>query len=90
VLSKVFLTREPVAGATVAIGIGTHQRLLGVVVLLVHFALVAQKTARVGEALNLIATGFVTFVRAIVFIHVFARARVSIGYASDDRKEREI
>jgi hypothetical protein len=91
VLSKVFLACKPVAGTAVAIGVGAHQGLLGVVVLLVHFALVAQETARVGEALNLIATGFVAFVRAIVFVHVFARNNKLVWRtASDDRVERDM
>jgi hypothetical protein len=71
VLSKVFLARESVAGAAVAIGIGTHQGLLSIVILLVDLALVAQESTRVGKALNLVATWFVALVRAIVFIHVF-------------------
>jgi len=72
VLPKVLLASKPVAGAAVAIGIWAHQGLLCVVVLLVYFALVAQKTTRIGEALDLIAAGFVAFVRAVMFIHVFA------------------
>ena len=73
-LSKIFLARESVAGAAVAIGIWAHQGLLCVVVLLVYFALVAQKTTRIGEALDLVAAGFVAFVRAVMFIHVFAES----------------
>jgi hypothetical protein len=74
VLSKILLAREPVAGAAVAVGIRTHQRLLRVIVLLMNFALVAQETTRVGEALNLITTRFVAFVWTIVFIHMFTRS----------------
>jgi hypothetical protein len=74
VLPKVLLASKPVAGAAVAIGIWAHQGLLCVIVLLVHFALVAQETARVGEALDLVAARFVTFVRAVMFVHVFAES----------------
>jgi hypothetical protein len=77
VLSKIFLARKSLAGAAVAIGIGTHHGLLGLVVLLVDFALVAQEAARVGKALNLFAIRFVALVRPIVFIHVFAGKKMS-------------
>lgn len=70
--AKVLLACEPVAGASVAIGIGAHQRLLCVGVLLVNFALVTQKTARVGKALNLITAGLEALVGTVVFIHMFA------------------
>lgn len=72
VLPKVLLASKPVAGAAVAIGIWAHQGLLCVIVLLMHFTLVAQKTARVGKALDLVAARFVTFIRAVMFVHVFA------------------
>lgn len=71
VLTQVLLTRKSIASAAVAVGVRAHQRLLGIGVLLVHLALVAQEAARVREALDLIAAGLEAFVGAIVFVHVF-------------------
>jgi hypothetical protein len=42
---KILLARKPVSCTPVAIGIGTHERLLGVRILLVDFALVAKQAA---------------------------------------------
>lgn len=78
--SKVLLARESIARASVAVGVGAHQWLLGVGILLVHLALVAQETTGVGEALNLVTARFVALVGTIMFIHMFAgSSRVSMG-----------
>jgi hypothetical protein len=69
---EVFLARETMAGAAVAIGIRTHECLLGIGVFLVNFALVAQETTGVGETLDLIAVRLIALVRAIMFVHMFA------------------
>ena len=70
-LAQIFLTREPIASAAIAVCVWTHQRLLGIGVFLVNFALVAEKATGVGEALHLITTWLVAFIRAIMLIHVF-------------------
>lgn len=45
---------------------------------LVHFALVAQEPAAVGEALQLLAALDVAFVGTVVLVHVFAPLALSI------------
>lgn len=72
VLSKIFLARESVAGAAVAIRIWTQYGFLSVIVLLLDLALVAREATRVGKALNLVSTRLGALIRPILFIHVFA------------------
>jgi hypothetical protein len=81
---QVLLARETVAGAAVAVGVWAHQGLLGVCVFLVDFALVAQETTGVGETLDLVAVGFKTFVRTIMFVHVFAKSALVFGASRDE------
>ena len=72
VFVEVLFAREARAGAAFAVAVGTHARRLGATVLLVNFALVAEQTAGVGEALDLLAAGLFTDVRAQVLVHVFS------------------
>jgi hypothetical protein len=80
-LSEVLLAREPITGAAVAIAVRAHKCLLGISVLLVDFTLVAQETARVGEALDFVAVGFIALVGAVMFIHVFTGVALVFGAA---------
>lgn len=73
--TEVLLARESIAGAAVAIGVGAHEWFLGIGILLVDFALMTEKAARVSESLNLVAVRLVALVRAIMFIHMFAGSR---------------
>lgn len=77
-LLQVLLPRKPISSAAVTVGIGTHERLFGIRVLLVHLTLVPQQTTRVGETLYLVATRFHALVRSIMFVHVLAIGSVSI------------
>ena len=72
VLLKISLARESVAGAAVAIDMGTHEGLFGVVVLFVDLTLVAQEAISICKALSLVATRFVALVGPLMFIHMFA------------------
>jgi hypothetical protein len=82
--SEVFLARETMAGAAVAVGVRAHKCLLGIGVFLVDFALVAQETARVGETLNLVAVRLIALVGAIMFIHVFADITLAFSASRGD------
>ena len=71
-LSKILLPRKASSSAPLAITMWTHAGRFWTAVLLVDFALVAEEAARVGEALDLFAAGFLTDVRAGVLVVVFS------------------
>lgn len=77
--AQIFLARESVASAAVAISVRAHQGFLSVGVLLVNLALVTKETTRVGETLDLVAVWFITLVGTIMFIHMFAKAMLVLG-----------
>lgn len=72
VLSEVLLPCEAGARAALAIIEGAKERLLCATMHLVHFALVAQETPGVGEALKFLTALDVTLVRPVVLVHVLA------------------
>ena len=78
VLCEVFLACEPRSGAALAVGERAVEGLLSSTMHLVHFALVAQEPAAVGEALQLLAALDVAFVGTVVLVHVFTPLALSI------------
>ncbi|RJE17113.1 hypothetical protein PHISCL_10550, partial [Aspergillus sclerotialis] len=70
VLLEVLLPGEARARAPVAIGERTEERLLGRQVHLVHFPLVPQEPARVGESGVEFAAGLTALVWSLVSVHV--------------------
>lgn len=81
-LFQVLLTRKAVARAAVTIGIWAHQRLLSARVLLVDFALMTEKSARVGKPLDFVAPGLHTLVRPVMLIHMFTITLSAVSPAS--------
>ena len=88
VLLQVLLPRKPVAGAAVAVGVRTHQRLLDI--LFMDFALVSQQTTRVCKSLDLGAARLQALVRSIMLVHMLAgnRRDVSLGKNSGKQQVR--
>jgi hypothetical protein len=70
VFIQVLLTSETLASVSIAVGIRTKERCFSGAVLLVHFALVTEKSSRIGEALKLLAARLGALVGPLVFIHM--------------------
>ena len=71
-LIQIFFPGKPDAGAAFAVFVRTHAAGFGAAVLAVDFALVAEETAGVGEAADVVAFGFFADVGAVVLVHVFS------------------
>jgi hypothetical protein len=72
VLVQVLFPREPWARGALGVRVGAKEGFLSASVHLVDLALVAEKPAAVGEALQLLAAGDLALVRPIMLVHVFA------------------
>lgn len=89
-LLQVLLARESMARAAIAVGIWAHQRLLGIDVFLVYFALVSQQATGVCKSLNLIAARFHALIWSVMFIHVFAVETRYVSYVLHSRQGGQI
>lgn len=70
-LMQVFSSRKADTRAAFAILVRTEAGCFGTAVLAVYFALVAEETAAVGKAADVLAAALVADIGAIVFVHVF-------------------
>jgi hypothetical protein len=82
VLSEVFFAREAGSGAALAVWEGAEERFLCAAVQFVDFTLVAQESAAVGEALQLLTALDIALVRSVVLVHVFTCGNVSESFGS--------
>lgn len=82
VFIQILLPSKALASVSIAVGIRTKERCFGGTVLLVHFALVTEKSSRIGEALKLLAARLRALVGPLVFIHML----VPFAPSAEDRR----
>lgn len=75
-LGKVFFARKTNTSATLAVGVRALAQGFGATVLAMDFALVAEQTAWISEALDFLAARLIADIRAIMLIHVFTERSV--------------
>jgi len=88
VLVQVFFAAEANTGAAFAVLVRTHAADFRAAVLPVDFALVAEETARIGEAADVVAFWFVADVGAGVLVHMLTVILVSstlLTHCGDDK-----
>ena len=71
-LVQIFLSGEADPSASLAVLVRTHASSFGTTMLTMDFSLVAEKPARVGEATDVVAFGFIADVRPGVLVHVLS------------------
>lgn len=78
VLVQILFAREALSGVAFALRVRADELSLGTTVLVVHFALVANQTATVGEPFELRALFVPTVIRSIMLVRVSTVSRVSL------------
>jgi hypothetical protein len=83
-LIKILFSGESCTGRAFTVAMRTHFRGFGASMLIMDFALVAEETTGVGEALDFVAAGFEADVGAGVFIHVFSVSNVLARFEEEE------